>query len=337
MLVIKNSSLDPYFNLAAEEYMLKSTDEDVFMLWQNERSVIIGKNQNVWAEVNTRFARQNNIKVARRMTGGGAVFHDAGNVNFTFITNATEENKLNFAVFLEPVCKALSEMGITAETDGRNDLICLGYKISGSAECVARSESNTERILHHGTLLFASDLGALSEVLTPSKKKLMSKGIKSVSSRVANISELDGYTGPDSAGEFINALFEKISPRESPRRFTSAEEENINKLAKEKYALDEWIYGAAPVFDISNEMRFSFGTLTSSTVCEKGKIAKVKIEGDFFGSEDVKRLENELVGVPFMKKDIFERLMLCENLLKNCISGATAQDIAALIAAEYDD
>ena len=333
MIVIKGTSFDPYFNLAAEEYMLKNTDDDVFMLWQNERSVIIGKNQNAWAEVNCTFVKENNIKVARRMTGGGAVFHDLGNVNFTFITDATDENKLNFKLFSDPIIAALEKMGIKAQIDGRNDLVADGFKISGNAECVAKNHLGRDRILHHGTLLFSADMSSLAGALNVSKIKLKSKGIKSVRSRVCNIASLEAYRGPSDTEGFIEALFSEIAP-EGKRSLTEREISQINTLRGEKYATDEWIWGKSPAFDVKNEGRFSFGTLCAEVKCEGGKITAVKLTGDFFGTADISLVEEALADVPFEKESVKNKLEEISEVLAKCISGATPEELSSLIVPE---
>lgn len=330
LISIKGISHDPYFNLASEEYMLKETDEDVFMLWQNEKSVIIGKNQNAWAEINSDFVEKNGIKVARRMTGGGAVFHDLGNINYTYITSETEENRLNFAYFSQPIIKALKNMGIEACLDGRNDLVVEGFKISGSAECVSENRFGTSRILHHGTLLFSADLSDLAGALTVNHMKLESKGIKSVRSRVANLSQIDGYCGPVDIEDFISALFCEISPF-GVRTFTDEENDGIRELRKLKYSSYDWIWGKSPVFDVRNEMRFTYGTLCADVRCEKGAVVCVNITGDYLGSLDISFVEKALKGVLYNRKSVKEVLSSISEELERCISGSCSDDLASLI------
>ncbi len=183
MLYINNTNTNPYFNLAAEEYMLKEFNEDCFMLWRNEPSIIVGKNQNTLSEINLDYVEMNNIPVVRRLSGGGTVFHDLGNLNFTFIKNGSEENFNNFQKFTLPILKVIKSLNINAEFSGRNDLTIDGKKFSGNAQYNFKN-----RILHHGTLLFASDITDLSKALQSKPLKFEGKGIKSVLSRVTNIS-----------------------------------------------------------------------------------------------------------------------------------------------------
>jgi len=185
MLIINDLRTDPYFNLAAEEYALKNFKADCFMLWRNEPSIIVGKHQNTLAEINLDYVKKRNIKVGRRLSGGGAVFHDLGNLNFTFISTGAQENRLvDFRRFTMPILEVLQNLGIEAVFEGRNDLTIHGRKFSGNAEHVWKN-----RILHHGTLLFSSVLTDLSEALKVDPLKFRDKAVKSIRSRVTNISK----------------------------------------------------------------------------------------------------------------------------------------------------
>lgn len=330
MITIYNRSTDPYFNLAAEEYLLRNTDDDIFMLWRNCPSVIIGKNQNTWAEVNTEFVRENKINVARRITGGGAVFHDLGNVNFSFITEAADKTKLNFEKFTSPIIKALGKMGVTAVLDGRNDITADGCKISGNAQCVIRAASGKERILHHGTLLFSADISYLADALKVSETKIKSKGIKSVRSRVKNITELENYSGTCDVLDFIDALFSEIGET-SPRGLTENERKEITKLRDEKFSSWEWIWGVSPDFEIHREKRFGFGTVSALVKAGGGIIEDIRFYGDFFGSGNLAPLEKALAGIPFERGSVLRSLSPIKDILGGCIAGATPEDIADLL------
>ena len=331
MRAVYNCSVDPYFNLAAEEYLLMNADCDVFMLWRNSPSVIVGKNQNAWAEVNVDYVKDNGIPVVRRLTGGGAVFHDLENVNFSFITKASEGTKLNFEKFTRPIIDALSSFGVEASLDGRNDIVADGAKISGNAECVVTNTRGEKVMLHHGTLLFNSDITKLAAALRADPEKMKSRGIKSVSSRVKNIRALDSYRGPGDVGDFMEALFTAVSRGNGAEDLTEAEISGVEELKRTKYSLWEWNYGSSPEFEISNSARFPFGTVGVSLVCRHGKIDKVKFYGDFFGTEDVSSLEEILHGAKYDAKYALEILEKHRLLLSQCISGAEPEQIAPLI------
>lgn len=184
MISIRNESKDPHFNLALEEYVFYNFDpnEEYVILWQNEPSVIIGRNQNTIEEINAKFIKEHNINVVRRMSGGGAVYHDLGNLNYTFIINSDKDVISNFKKFTEPIVSALAKLGVKAEFSGRNDITIDGKKFSGNAQHYANN-----RLLHHGTILFNSDLAVVQEALNVKIDKLKSKGVKSVRSRVTNV------------------------------------------------------------------------------------------------------------------------------------------------------
>jgi lipoate-protein ligase A len=184
MHIIKRHNTDPYFNLATEEFVLKNWDEDSFMLWRNAPSIIVGKHQNTLAEINVEYVKHNNIPVVRRLSGGGAVFHDLGNLNFTFIQNGKAERLIDFRKYTEPILEVLEKMGVAAKFEGRNDLTIGGRKFSGNAEHIWKT-----KILHHGTLLFSSHMSDLTQALNVDPLKFQDKAVKSVHSRVTNISE----------------------------------------------------------------------------------------------------------------------------------------------------
>ena len=327
MRAIFNRSTDPYFNLASDEYLLRSTDGDAFMLWRNSPAVIIGKNQNAWAQVDRDFADRNGIAVVRRITGGGAVFHDLGNVNFSIVSPAPDGEKLNFDRFTEPMIRALRRFGVDAERDGRNDIVAKGVKISGNAECVVKNDLGRDAILHHGTLLFSADLSRLSGALTPDEEKYKSRGIKSVSSRVGNIRDLGGYAGPDTVEGFMTALMAEISP-DGFEGFSEDEILKISRLRDEKFKTWEWNWGASPAHETSKKIRFPFGTVEASYTCREGKIESVKMTGDFFGSRDVSFLEAALLGAKLKEDGILEKLT--SDLAASCIHGASPEDIVKL-------
>ncbi len=331
MRYIYNDGTDPYFNLAAEEYLARNCVEDIFMLWRNSSSVIIGKNQNALAEVDLDYAEKEKIPVIRRMTGGGAVFHDLGNVNYTFITKGSGD--IDFERFATPVISALAGMGVAASLGGRNDIVSEGYKISGNAQCRVNAEGGFVT-LHHGTLLFGADLSKLSAVLRPNPLKLKAKGIKSVSSRVKNIKDIESYGGPSTPEGFISDLFRICGG--VPSVLSASEKDGILTLAKEKYRTWDWNFGETPSFEIKKEGRFPFGTLCASFSCRKGKIESIKFSGDFFG-DGTEILEEALCGVVFEKKAVFEKLLSIEPDIFRYIHGADAKTLCSLLFESWEN
>ena len=303
MLFIDNKGItNPQINLAIEEYVLRNLgeDESYLLFYINEPSIIIGKNQNTIEEINTDYVESKGIKVVRRLSGGGAVYHDFGNLNFSFITKDDGDSFHNFKKFTEPVVQALKKMGINAELSGRNDLMVEGRKISGNAQF-----STKGKMFSHGTLLFNSEMDHIVSALKVRKDKIESKGIKSVRSRVANISEFlhEPMTMEQFRMELLKNIFEGAS--EIPEYVLTEEDwEKINKLSQERYQNWEWNYGKSPNFDIQHSKRFPVGHIEFRLEVKKGIIEQCKIFGDFFGVGDVKEVEQRLVGVKYEKSAI---------------------------------
>lgn len=290
MRYIDNDRMDPYFNLAADEYLLKHTDDEVFSLWRDEPCIIVGKNQNTLSEINIDFVREHQLKVVRRMTGGGAVFHDPGNICYTFIVN--NEGGLNFEKFAVPIIHVLKSLGINAEFSGRNDLLIDGRKFSGTAQCKYKN-----RILHHGTLLFSSDMGALADALRPAQGKFQDKGIKSVSSRVTNISS--HLKEKMSVEEFKDYIYDYLLKDTGCllETYSSFEIKKIEEIRDKRYHTWEWNYGHSPQYQYRNTAKLRGGHVEVILDVKKGCIADIKIYGDFFGSEDISGLEKKLIGI----------------------------------------
>lgn len=304
MLYIYNKSTDPYFNLAAEEYLLKEFQEEIFMLWRNDSSVIIGKNQNALAEIDLDYVKKNRIKVVRRLSGGGAVFHDLGNLNFTFIVNEGLSSFADFRKFTEPIIEVLRELSVDAEFSGRNDITIDGRKISGNAQYCYKN-----RILHHGTLLFSSSIRDLSAALKPRSLKFEDKAVKSVEKRVTNISE--HLKKPLTIEEFIDLIMDHVKRGKEGRvyEFTPEDVKKIEGLVREKYGTWEWNFGESPEYKFRNEKKFPGGTVEVHLNVEKGRIEDVKFYGDFFGKRDVAEVERLLKGVRHSEEAIREALM----------------------------
>ena len=289
MKYIRLKTKDPYYNLATEEYLLKSTDDDIFMLWQNSPSVIIGKNQNAYAEVNLSAAKERGVNVCRRITGGGAVYHDLGNVNYTFISSSKNAEPLDFESFTRPIIKALYNMGVDASLSGRNDIECNGLKISGNAQ-----HSSNGRILHHGTLLFDTELGAMNELLKVDKEKLVYRAVKSCSSRVANLKQLTNACAD--AEDFIAKIGEYVCSDLDAVQCDPPSNNEIDLLA-ERNRTSEWIFSEKRYltsYTVKRKKKYPFGLVDVEMELERNKIKSIVISGDFFGVEPIEELETFL-------------------------------------------
>ncbi len=328
MLLIRNTSTNPYFNLAAEEYCIDHFDETVVMLWRNDKTVVVGYNQNSMEEVNQDYVRENEIGVVRRLTGGGAVFHDLGNVNYTFIQKYEEGLFNDYSFFTRPVRDYLASLGVAAELSGRNDLLIDGMKFSGNAQT-----RRGGKIMHHGTLLFSANVSDISGSLKPNKLKMESKGIKSVRSRVTNISShlADGSFG---VADFYDGLCSHfVEHLDAVRSYALTGEDiaAIDALVREKYGTWDWNYGKSPAYTTRIERKFDFGLVDARILVEKGRIANLKIFGDFFGVRDIAELESRFVGLAHERSSCEKALESVE--LGTYISGMTAADLLGLIIA----
>jgi lipoate---protein ligase len=289
MVQIINHSTDPFFNLALEEYFLKNSNDEIFILYRNSAAIIIGKHQLPYAETNSAFLDERKIPLIRRISGGGTVFHDPGNVNFCFILNGSEGKLANFELHTRPILYALSQMGIEAVFEGHNDLRVEGYKISGNAEHVFRN-----RVIHHGTLLFNADLGILSEGLKSNPACFETKAIPSVRSKVANISTFISqgvkvnefmHQMAGHIGQYLN-ITQKREP--SPIEVTAT-----LALAESKYKLDEWNYAYSPSYRFRNDFLLGHILCKIELVVEKGVIQSAKTNSVF---SPVSQIAPRLIG-----------------------------------------
>ncbi len=309
MLIIKRHNTDPYFNLATEEYVLKNFDEDSFMLWRNAPSIIVGKHQNTLAEINVEYVKRHNIPVVRRLSGGGAVFHDLGNLNFTFIQHGKDENLIDFRKYTTPIIEVLQKIGIEARFEGRNDLTIGGQKFSGNAEHIWKN-----KVLHHGTLLFSAQITDLSEALNVDPMKFQDKAVKSVRSRVTNISE--HLTEPIEVMQFailIQDHIKEIYPDAKTIELSGEDHSNIYELIRTKYNTWEWNFGYSPNYNFRKVIRTAkSGTIEFDIDVSNGNMLLVKIFGDYFGRIDTEDLETILCGVPHEEQAIRKALATYE-------------------------
>ena len=315
MLLINNADTNPYFNLAMEEYFLKNATEDLFILWRNENAIIVGKNQNTLTEINYEYVKENNIKVVRRQSGGGAVFHDLGNINFTFIS-CNDNSFSDFKRFTMPIIEALENLNIHAEFSGRNDLLINNQKFSGNAQYNYKN-----KVMHHGTLLFSSQINDLSNALKVKPSKFEGKGVKSVKSRVTNISQ--HLENNMNVLEFKEYLMNFINNKDKNNNFYELSEQDINeinKLVEEKYSTWDWNFGNSPKYSLNNEVKCPGGNIEFSLNVEKGLIKEIKFFGDFFGKKDVSHIEDLLINTKHNEssiKDVLNNVDINDYFL-NC-------------------
>lgn len=307
MIFVDNENhYKPYVNLALEEYLLRNFpgQEDILLFYINEHAIIIGKHQNTLEEINQEYVREHGIHITRRLSGGGAVYHDLGNLNFSFITQNKPENVQNFRKFTEPVVAALREMGVPAESGGRNDILVEGRKVSGNAQYISGA-----RMVSHGTLLLNTDLTVLSQALNPKPAKFESKGIKSVRSRVANIREF--LSADMDILDFRQRILEHILRGEQgiPQyALTAADWEAVYQLSAGRYQTWEWNYGQSPKFNVQRVQRFAGGEIDARIEVDKGAIRGVRFFGDFFSQHEMSELESALTGLRYDEAAVGEKI-----------------------------
>jgi len=291
MKYIRLTSNDPYYNLAVEEYLLKYSNDDIFMLWQNEPTVVIGKNQNAYAEVNVDLAKEKGIKISRRITGGGAVYHDLGNINYTFITSRNKATALDYEYFTRPIIDALSQLGLDCKLSGRNDLECNGRKFSGNAQFCT-----DERILHHGTILFDTDVNEMSSILKVDKEKLEYKAVKSHRGRVVNLSEM--IAGKTDVDTFISYIECFVVKKMNAEKCNAPKSDVIGNLRRRNES-DEWIFSDKRYltsYTVYRRKKYPFGIVNVEIKLNKSIIEDITVSGDFFGIASIEELESLFVG-----------------------------------------
>lgn len=323
MIYIIDPETDPYRNLAAEEYLLHNFSQPVFRLWRNQNCVVIGRNQNALAEIDLDYVRSHSIKVVRRLSGGGAVFHDLGNVNFTFIDARRdgEDTSQMFRRFTAPILEALSALGIDARLEGRNDLCIDHRKFSGNAICTERG-----RVLQHGTLLFSASMSSLSGALRSRSLKYSDKAVKSNISRVTNISS--HLPRQMEVEEFVQYLAGRISGGEPLYTYTDADKAAIRELAGSKYSTDAWNFAASPRYSFSNSAKLPCGVVELTFDVERGIISRLSITGDFFFTRPIEEFCAKMTGCPHDKEKIAGRIS--EISPGDYFGPVSCQELAAL-------
>jgi lipoate-protein ligase A len=307
MLCIAPKTTDPYFNIASEEYLLKNFSEDIFLLYRNSPSVIVGKHQNTFAEINYWFVKEKDIKVIRRLSGGGTVYHDVGNLNFCFIRNGQIGSLVDFQKFTEPIVAMLKSIGIPAERSGRNDLNINGFKISGNAEHVFKN-----RTLHHGTLLISSSLNNLRGALHSNPENYLDKAIKSVRSKVTNLRE---YLPKDTTIEsFRNHLIEHIFatfPDIRTYEYSDKDLKFIHQLVDQKYSTWEWNFGYSPKFTFKNSGKINGDVIDLEITIDKGIIQNITVN---LNNNPVSGIANFLSGVRYSEETVRQKLQQFQSI-----------------------
>lgn len=289
MIIIDSPSNDAYFNIASEEYLLsKYPNDEIFLLYINAPSIIIGRYQNTLAEINKEYVDEQNIKVVRRLSGGGAVYHDLGNLNFSFHSKDAGGDFSDFSTFTKPVVKLLNELDVPAKFEGRNDLLVDGKKFSGNAKL-----SKNGKIIQHGTILINSEMKVLSDALKINPLKYKDKAVKSNRARVCNLIE---YL-PESCGvaEFKALLIQHIMDENGKDSYvhelTEDEIDGIQELANKKYNTWDWNFGSSPKYSFNKAIKVKAGFIELHMDVRKGMIQSVKIFGDFFASKPIEEFE----------------------------------------------
>lgn len=306
MVYLESPTTDPAFNLALEQYVFDEMprDQEYFMLWQNDNAIIVGKNQNTIEEINQKYVDEHKIRVIRRLSGGGAVYHDLGNLNFTYIVDGEDASQMDLYAFCRPIARTLARLGVNAEVNGRNDITIDGRKFSGNSQYI-----RSRRIMHHGTMMFDSDLSVVSECLNVSKDKIESKGIQSVRSRVTNIRE---HLPVDCTLEEYKRQLIHFLEEETPMErhiFTPEEIRRVEEIKADRYDRWEWNYGYSPRYSIRKERRVEgCGRILISMEVKDGCLENAEFYGDYFGSRDTAELAAFLKGCRMERTALMKRL-----------------------------
>lgn len=328
--VDNGNSTNPFQNLALEEYVLRHRmdDDDLLLFYVNEPSIIIGRNQNTIEEIASDVVEARGIHVVRRVSGGGAVYHDRGNLNFSFMTRDVHGRFNRYDDFNGPVVEVLRAAGVPAELSGRNDILADGRKISGNAQF-----ATPDRMLSHGTLLFDSNLDEVTAALRPKAGKVESKGVKSIRSRVANISEFakEALDVEELKDRILQRIFGTRDRALIPTlSMSSADWHEVRTLQSQKYETWDWNYGQNPASNVQRAQRFAGGEIDVRYNIQDGRIAGVRIFGDFLGQHEVSELEGLLLGLPFDAPSVGPVLESAAG--RNYFGAITADEMRSVLA-----
>ena len=323
---IEVSTTDPAFNLALEEYVFEKMprDREYFLTWRNDNAIIVGRHQNTAAEINEEFVKEKNIKVVRRLSGGGAVYHDLGNLNFTFIVDAQPGQKVDLRKFCQPIADTLCTLGANATVDGRNDILIDGMKVSGNAQYVRQG-----RVMHHGTILFDSDMSVLGQALRPDPAKAQAKGVKSVRSRVTNVRPC--LNQDMTLEEFRTALASALMTGGFEKyELSAADISAIEEIKKQRYATREWNYGFCDDGGLIRKKRIEgCGTVEVHIILKNDLISSINFRGDYFSTLPPEELAGLFLGLPLIEGALLSALN--SHRAGDYITGLENEDLVALL------
>ena len=321
MLCIYHHSTDPFFNVATDEYIFKIIQEDCFMLWRNDNAIVVGKHQNTLAEINLDYVKEHNIQVVRRLSGGGTVYHDMGNLNFSFTQTGKTSALVDFKKYTLPIVEVLQKLGVDAKFTGNSDLMIGDKKISGNAEHVFKN-----KILHHGTLLFTSEIKNLSGALKINRSKYDDKAVRSIPKPVTNISE--HLKSRLSIEEFTQRIMEHVLSTHADAvlyEFSKEDLSAIKKIRDEKYATWEWNFARSPNYSLKKEIKTATGKIEMNLDVEKGIIKKVRVEADRLNEKNISEIEVALENIPHEENAL--RKVLDQFSIDNYFDGVSPDDL----------
>ncbi len=322
MRIIESVNTSGTYNLVLERYLAENYVEDTFIIWTNKLGIYIGKNQNTLEEIDQEYVEKNSLEVFRRLSGGGTIFHDPNTIYYSFITKNEREVKDNFIHFNNIITDYLNTVGVIAELSGRNDVLVNGRKVSGSAEYY-----HNDLLVHHGSLLFDTDVAFLAKSLTPNKKKFISKAVNSVKARVDNIVNHTDLSVNDfklKLVEYVETRFKGIK-----KRVTSQEDTCTQEMIESKYGTWEWNYGKSPTYSFAQEGKYTFGIVKIELNVAKGMVKDISITGDFFSQADIHDLERQLIGIKHNKEELRDALISAD--VSKYIVGVSLEDILTLM------